>query len=1587
MAIMVAGGMSFAIPGMEPAYAANEHLTVSAETEGNFAGIQVIEVVVNDPDRSETNESEGIPNVEINGDDLLMAQGDDGSWYGYFANEIAIDDYDDANSISDIYGGSSSEVTDLSGSSAERFFSSTTEFLDGYKTLQSYTPGAGEVTGVTGVASTGSITINSAIQDDSTIYIADYGYEHDDNNDAFGSGVDEIIVLDLTGTPTVAAGILADSVNATSTQVIAVVDGLGGITIIAVDTGIAGDSLELNDGESNYASLSIVAMTGGVDEVVASDAVEESGVDNNPSFDDSIWPFIQTYEISKNSDVTITYGTGQTAQKVVLKYDYDDSKDLTLDRNRYPSNSYVHLTLDDSLLNLSPTGDDIWIFNATGQIAYLVDGTTIKANISESDWAYLGFEEGPVKHSTNEITEYVDTDISDVVGESNYNTIVFKQSNGDANVFVNYDNSDESGLKIFDKPSTGSAVVSYKDSHSIIADTFNGVLVFLPVVDEWLSGIPLDISLTDEDSNLNTRSDETLDVFNQEVPYIVIGEPITIEDMIVSISSNVDSEIEIDDDDVTASKVAIVSYDGTVGGQEGSLYVTFDWPTDYIDQIDKYTILPYLNYDLTEIGGDKDTCYLGDTTLTQFSDEDVCDVNVFDVTSGTSVTIDFDTDGDDSIEGGIYIDVFFFGQEDSLASDSGYLKDNIDRVNDAIYRLPLEETSDNSGEFKGTVEYIMINQINVFDYDTYDSIETNDMDLVIIVNDDMDGSDAVRVSYNDIDSTNNDETISDQEDANTHTGTILLDSTSYSQGNTVKVTLTDLDLNTDSDTIQIYDAREVFDTNNDLFADWVGNDDVWLSQLLIGGVSFVDTCSNTSNEFDTGLSLAGFTFQETSKSSGVFEGTMKLPEYYCLDETTNNYESTNGLDFKFEYQDYSDASGRSNESSDTATISSNTGSVSFDRTVYPVPIGDSEFPLYGSDSEYLDPTDVKIVIRINDPDFNVSANGEDEINVADVLELYVARGSDKNRLTITETKLIEIDPQAGIFEVEATIEQNSVSIQDNTDLITGTSVDEDGNDVDGLGIIQQGDILTVEYTDPADASGDANTVTDSATFDMRNAVMQSDKSVYIIGSDAIITLIEPDLNLDSEEAETWSLDLVNWDSDAGEVTLGQKDAITGADYFDVSTSGFKETGDNSGIFQIVLEIPSEIDGDALERGEQIELEYIDWSPSGADYVGDEEEDINLDIFTSNFGATVELDQKVYTWTDKVYITLVSPDHNFDSNAIDEVGGADSEVKISTREADIDNYQLVETGTDTGIFTGEIILIGFTHDANGDGDNNIDSPVSSDDESGPTDGKIATSNDDGITVSFEMSDNEVISGSALIRWNIGEVQWLEASYPASGTGVVRVIDPDMNLNPESVDSFNIDVWSDSDVGGIDLSVTETNEATGIFEGTVSYTTTGGSSGARLAVSEGDTVTAEYEDNTLPDPYNTSDELDITATTLIGTIVPPLERAPAANLRTVDAFGNSLNGVQIDQQVSISADLANGQDRVQEFAYLVQVQNESGITVSLAWITGSLTSGQSFSPALSWIPSEVGTYTATAFVWESVDNPTALSPPVNTEIIVS
>jgi len=99
------------------------------------------------------------------------------------------------------------------------------------------------------------------------------------------------------------------------------------------------------------------------------------------------------------------------------------------------------------------------------------------------------------------------------------------------------------------------------------------------------------------------------------------------------------------------------------------------------------------------------------------------------------------------------------------------------------------------------------------------------------------------------------------------------------------------------------------------------------------------------------------------------------------------------------------------------------------------------------------------------------------------------------------------------------------------------------------------------------------------------------------------------------------------------------------------------------------------------------------------------------------------------------------------------------------------------------------------------------------------------------------------------------------------------------------------------------------------------------------------------------------------------IEPLDRVDITNPRLVNSFGTQIsNQINVNQQVQISVDIKNNQEKAQEFAYIVQIKNQDNITMSINWVIGSLNPGQTFSPALSWTPKVSGEYTAEIFVWD-------------------
>ena len=124
-------------------------------------------------------------------------------------------------------------------------------------------------------------------------------------------------------------------------------------------------------------------------------------------------------------------------------------------------------------------------------------------------------------------------------------------------------------------------------------------------------------------------------------------------------------------------------------------------------------------------------------------------------------------------------------------------------------------------------------------------------------------------------------------------------------------------------------------------------------------------------------------------------------------------ESVTGLDIEVNYVDFRDQSGETTEVGDSAGVKANTGSVSLDRTVYPVPFGvvsdfknkymqqlllkatptpdqysqfiRMEWMIHAGlqSGEFLPQGDLIVYVTVTDPDFDVSASGRDSIALDD----------------------------------------------------------------------------------------------------------------------------------------------------------------------------------------------------------------------------------------------------------------------------------------------------------------------------------------------------------------------------------------------------------------------------------------------------------------------------------------------------------------------------------------------------------------------------------------------------------------------------
>jgi len=915
--------------------ASNPNLFVSAENptfENRFAGSMVIEVVVNDPQIDDTGEGKGEPDVTINGGQLRMVQAVDGNWYAYFANlqkaQIADQIAFDAGMLGEGLGldfgvfCSSSTPSTVLGTS---FSDSDGVAVPRIGSLSGFTNGNGPLSSCSGIVDFSTNNINNVVRH-------------------------------------------SKSINTNSP------------------------------------------------------AIGQIGLES------AAWPIIQLFSFD---DAEIQYNRAGGVQKVELEFDEIENASLTLDRISYPKNSQVFIVIDDIQLNQDPTSNDSWTFNINSPNAVFyqafdengndaANGTPALVNLVPF-LSSLGFEDNGLLSGnlgsvavlrTND--NQPDSTVSNGITNSQIITLVESEPN--SAIFESFDDSDQSTMGIKnDAPRGQTATVSYNSkSYSILSGTFTGSVAMDSDSTQLQPGKKQTVTINDPDQNLNSGSREHLDVFRSTaiIPTLQIGNPVTLEsasgikiyatslDLLsggIPVSSSVPDKnsdrLIIDttgigptsfekismDLDITAGTIQSLLIDDSLLNNAGTNWLNFDLRS-FEKQLD---ITSFSDTSMTlHFGGLPGTTSVtildsGDISsgkeFVEIDDADVTAINMVSSSSSVFLEINFDSSNDSTSVGTIsseidtqpiVVDFFSFG----LITNQ--------EVNNAIYRLELEETTDNSGVFTGTIEYTVTNQLNFFDPGFIKTLQTINDEIKFLVNDRLIDEEGIAIKYSDIATAGTNIDVSTKTDVPTHTGSVGLDSISYRFGQPVTVILNDPDLNLDKDTIESYlSINDPNSQNVDTVGDQNGN---ILLEVLIKDVRY-KRCTIDGVEHG-GLGSIGFTLTETGPGTGIFEGIFRMPTRIC-NESGTELISTAGGSVELKYRDFRDVFGEQNifSTGGSSSTQSVAPSLNAEKFVLPKYKETSDVIITGKIVNYKQGTQVKLILENPDKSsqsFNLFATSQ-----------------------------------------------------------------------------------------------------------------------------------------------------------------------------------------------------------------------------------------------------------------------------------------------------------------------------------------------------------------------------------------------------------------------------------------------------------------------------------------------------------------------------------------------------------------------------------------------------------------------------------
>ena len=619
---------------------------------------------------------------------------------------------------------------------------------------------------------------------------------------------------------------------------------------------------------------------------------------SNGNLADGGWPFVQGFDFTDDTTLTVEYGSDSI--DVYFAADLTGSASIAFDRADVPVGAMVHITITDPRLNLDPTAEDVWTLN-------------IPSTPLTTDYDGTSVDLGSDGHGTLTVSDDLTTDAAETV-----TTITFTETGGNTNEFASYNDDDESSIILSNTLESTEVDATYAGESATLIVTDAEVGISIATDDVWNSGETASVTLSDPDLDTNTRTAQEITLENDDIPIIRIGEPTTIDMFTYDADATAtDTEnLVLDMDD----KSGTITFTNMTAPNDENTPGTITNPVFNLTGFDTAASSYYVAFK---------TSADDPTEFTLFNDDDVDPnnatagvvPNVDGVIESMPTNLQLTLTGNFANGDAVAFDILSFGAPD---------------VNNAIYRHLLVETD--GGTFEGTIKHIMLSQVNINDGSTYAGIETNSDELVIIMNSEAADDDEPEIDYAG-------ETA--RAAVTTNTGTVTLDADRYSTHGTVVVTVADDDLNVDNTEVERY----VLDQDGNIR----GTTDTVILTFEINDRPWKDCDDDQTPPQPRGLGLpSAFTLVEDAAGSGTFVADFPIPTSYC-DGSTDGVGAVTGKSLKATYEDFRDSTGITSSWSDSATIQAVTGTISLDRSVYPVPSAAKNVTVY---------------IEINDPDFN-----------------------------------------------------------------------------------------------------------------------------------------------------------------------------------------------------------------------------------------------------------------------------------------------------------------------------------------------------------------------------------------------------------------------------------------------------------------------------------------------------------------------------------------------------------------------------------------------------------------------------------------